>query len=183
MSDQIRPLSDTELRSASDTQTRLIQHHLRRIFLLIYRLVGNVDDAQDLTQETFIKALQKQGQLKDSQKTAQWLSRIASNTAIDFLRRNRRMPQTDLSSVPEPAILSRDESPEQSLLRGEWRVHLDGGLATLSERERMALLLRDVEDFPAEEVARQMNCTTATVRSHIANARIKFRRYLESRES
>ncbi len=60
---------------------------MRRVFLLIYRIVGNVADAQDLTQEAFIKALQRQDQLKDLEKAAHWLSRIASNTAIDFLRR------------------------------------------------------------------------------------------------
>jgi hypothetical protein len=54
----------------------------------IYRIVGNVADAQDLTQEAFIKALQRQEQLKDGQKAAHWLSRIATNTAIDFLRRS-----------------------------------------------------------------------------------------------
>ena len=63
--------------------------NMRRVFLLIYRMVGNVADAQDLTQEAFIKALQRQDQLKDLEKAAHWLSRIASNTAIDFLRRSR----------------------------------------------------------------------------------------------
>ena len=144
--------------------------------------MGNVDDAQDLTQETFIKALQRQSQLKDLHKSTQWLSRIASNTAIDYLRRNRKFTFTDMSDLPETRIASFD-TPEQVLLRGERKLHLDGGLATLTERERMALLLRDVEDLPAEQVAAQMNCSMATVRSHIANARTKFKRYLEARKS
>jgi RNA polymerase sigma-70 factor (ECF subfamily) len=55
-------------------------------------------------------------------------------------------------------------------------------LRTLTARERAALILRDVEGLPAEEVARQMNCSKATVRSHIANARVKFRRYLARRK-
>ncbi len=75
---------------------------MRRIFLLIYRIVGNVADAQDLTQEAFIKALQRQDQLKDLDKAAHWLSRIASNTAIDFLRRSGRMSFSDIEEVPEP---------------------------------------------------------------------------------
>jgi RNA polymerase sigma-70 factor (ECF subfamily) len=79
-------------------------------------------------------------------------------------------------------MVSQSETPEQLLLRGERRMQLDDGLAMLTERERMALLLRDVEDVPADEVARQMNCSMATVRSHIANARIKFRKYLETRK-
>ena len=74
-----------------ELQSRFVQENMRRVFLLIYRIVGNVSDAQDLTQEAFIKALQRQDQLKDLDKAAHWLSRIASNTAIDFLRRSGRV--------------------------------------------------------------------------------------------
>lgn len=181
MSEPRPPVSDSQLRTGDDLQTRFIQQNLRRIFLLIYRIVGNVDDAQDLTQETFIKALQRQSQLKDLERAGQWLSRIAANTAIDFLRRNKKLTYTDVSQLVDTPVAWGD-NPEQSLLRGERKLQLDGGLAILTERERMALLLRDVEDMPAEQVAQEMNCSMATVRSHIANARIKFKRYLESRK-
>ena len=145
-------------------------------------MVGSVDDAQDLTQETFIKALQRRGQLKDLDKSAGWLSKIAANTAIDFLRKNKRFSFSDVDEIAETRS-SGIESPEQQLLRGERKLQLDGGLAQLTARERTALLLRDVEDMPAEQVAAQMNCSKATVRSHIANARIKFKRYLDSRRA
>jgi RNA polymerase sigma-70 factor (ECF subfamily) len=164
----------------SDAHSRFVQQNLRRIFLLIYRIVGNVDDAQDLTQETFIKALQRHSQLKDLDKATHWLSRIAANTAIDFLRRTRRVSFVDVNHLANAP--NAHESPEQLLLRGERKLHLDGGLATLTERERMAILLRDVEDMPADQVASHMNCSTATVRSHIANARIKFKRYLGAKK-
>jgi RNA polymerase sigma-70 factor (ECF subfamily) len=182
MSEPLPPVSPSQVATETDAQTRFVQQNLRRIFLLIYRIVGSVDDAQDLTQETFIKALQRQGQLKDLDKAAHWLSRIASNTAIDFLRRNKKFAFVDVSHLSDSATSPLD-SPEQSLLRGECKLHLDGGLAVLTERERMALLLRDVEDLPADQVALQMNCSMATVRSHIANARVKFRRYLELRKT
>ena len=174
--------SEVPLHGESDLQTQFIQQNLRRIFLLIYRIVGNVDDAQDLTQETFIKALQRQGQLKDLDKAASWLSRIASNTAIDFLRKNKKFAFSDVNELIESRRSTLD-SPEQTLLRGERKLQLDGGLAELTVRERTALLLRDVEEMPAEQVAAQMNCSMATVRSHIANARIKFKRYLDGRKN
>jgi RNA polymerase sigma-70 factor, ECF subfamily len=180
VSEPLPPISDSHVQADSDLQTRFVQQHLRRIFLLIYRIVGNVDDAQDLTQETFIKALQRQTQLRDLDKAAFWLSRIASNTALDFLRRTKRYAVADTGELSD--MRSRHDDPEQSLLREEYRSHLDGGLATLTERERMALMLRDVEDVPADQVAKQMNCSMATVRSHIANARIKFKKYLEARK-
>src|SRR5271165_4873266 len=150
---------------SSEHQTRFVEQNMRRVFLLIYRMVGNVADAQDLTQEAFIKALQRQDQLKDLEKAAHWLSRIASNTAIDFLRRSGRMSFSDIDDLPEPLSSSPAESPEQLLLRSERRHYLESGLKVLTERERMALLLRDVEDMPAEEVAAMLNCSKATVRS------------------
>jgi RNA polymerase sigma-70 factor (ECF subfamily) len=173
MSDVVEPGLE-----AVDRQNRFVSEHLRRIFVQIYRIVDNVADAQDLTQETFIKALQHQEQLKDEQKAAHWLSRIATNTAIDFLRRNSRATFCEIDEAPE----SHTESPEQELLRGEHREYLEDGLRLLSPRERQALLLRDVEGLPAEEVASILDCSKATVRSHIANARTKMRRYMERRK-
>ena len=161
-----------------ERQNRFVSDHFRRIFVQIYHLVQNVADAQDLTQEAFIKALQHQEQLKDGQKAAQWLSRIATNTAIDFLRRSRRASFCEL----EDAFESGSETPEQILLRSEHREYLEDGLRLLSPRERAALIMRDVEGLPAEEVAQQLNCSKATVRSHIANGRTKFRRYMEKRK-
>jgi RNA polymerase sigma-70 factor, ECF subfamily len=161
-----------------ERQNRFVSENIRRIFAQIYRMVGNVADAQDLTQEAFIKAIQRQDQLKDEQKAAHWLSRIATNTAIDFVRRNARATFCEIEDAPEGHF----ETPEQLLLRSEQRSYLQEGLRLLSARERAALLLRDVEGLPAEEVAKLMGCSKATVRSHIANARTKFRRYIEKRK-
>ena len=161
-----------------ERQNRFVSEHMRRIFMQIYRIVRNVSDAQDLTQEAFIKAFQHQEQLKDEEKAAHWLSRIATNTAIDFMRRSSRVSFCEIDQAPE----SHAESPEQSVLRSEQRNYLEDGLRLLSPRERTALVLRDVEGLPAEEVAQRLNCSKATVRSHIANARTKFRRYIERRK-
>ena len=185
MSDAAQPREFAAGSSARDLareqQTRFVQENLRRIFLQIYRIVGNVDDAQDLTQETFIKALQRQEQIKDLDKAAHWLSRIASNTAIDFLRRNGRASFTEISEVGEPLTTDAGDSPERLLLRAEQSAHLEDGLQSLSSRERTALLLRDVDGLSGKEVADVLQCSEATVRSHIANARIKFRKFLQRR--
>jgi len=163
---------------AAERQNRFVSENLRRIFVQIYRIVGNMADAQDLTQEAFIKALQRQEQLKDDLKAAHWLSRIATNTALDFLRRHGRVTECEVDVNSQ----SGEESPEQLLLRSEHREYLEDGLRLLTARERAALILRDVEGCSAEEVAQQLECSKATVRSHIANARIKLRRYMAGRK-
>ena len=144
--------------AASDSE--LIETHLRRVFRLIYRVVGNVPDAQDLTQDAFIKALKRRDQLKDPDKAAQWLGRIAVNTALDFMRRNKRVHFEEIEKAPEAPV----ESPEQAVLRDEKRRYIEDGLRLLSERERAALILRDLEGLPAVEVAARLNCSPATVR-------------------
>src|SRR5438552_11574183 len=97
---------------SSEQQSRFVSENMRRVFLLIYHKVGNVADAQDLTQEAFIKALQRQDQLKDLDKAAHWLSRIASNTAIDFLRRHGKVNFREIDSLVEP-LTEPSVTPEQ----------------------------------------------------------------------
>jgi RNA polymerase sigma-70 factor (ECF subfamily) len=160
-----------------EARNHFVSEHLRRIFRQIYRIVGNVSDAEDLTQETFIKALQRSEQIKDGQKAAHWLSRIATNTALDFLRRHGRVTFCEIEYAPE----SHTQSPEQELLQQEHSDYLQDALASLTPRERAAFVLRDVEDLPVEEVARRLECSKATVRSHIANARIKLKKYMAKR--
>jgi RNA polymerase sigma-70 factor (ECF subfamily) len=183
MTDHYRSQGPEETASADAAgglREGFVTEHLRRVFLQIYRMVGSVHDAQDLTQEAFIKALQRQDQLKDERKAAHWLSRIATNTALDFLRRGRRIAFVELGEAPARHLeQSQMESAEDVLLRGERRDWLAAALERLTPRERAALVLRDVEDLPAEEVARRLGCSRATVRSHIANARIKIRKYAE----
>lgn len=179
MTEKVPPSqAGTEPAGSAEARDRFVNENLRRIFLQIYRLVGNVHDAQDLAQEAFIKALQRQDQLKDEEKAAHWLSRIATNTALDFLRRHGRVSFTEITEAPHSHL----ETPEASVLRAEQRDWLAEGLERLTPRERAALVLRDVEELPAEEVARRLDCSKATVRSHIANARIKLRRFAQRRQ-
>lgn len=167
---------ETSVEVSSDAE--FVEAHMRRVFRLIYRVVGNVPDAQDLTQDAFVKALARRSQLKDPKKAAHWLGRIATNTALDFVRARKRVTFEELDKAPEIST----ETPEQAVLRSEKRSYIEDGLRLLSERERAALILRDIEGLPAVEVAAQLGCSPATVRSHIANARVKFRKYAKGRK-
>jgi RNA polymerase sigma-70 factor (ECF subfamily) len=85
----------------------------------------------------------------------------------------------ELDDMPETVAVSSQDGPEQLLLRSERRESMESALDILTSRERTALLLRDVEDMPADQVAAHLSCSKATVRSHIANARVKLRKHFE----
>ena len=163
----------SDQQSAEPVDEDMIRTHMRRVFRLVYRIVGNVPDAEDLTQEAFAKALSRRSQLRDCRKDAQWLNRIAVNAALDFVRKRNRVTFESFDEV----FPSKAETPEDWVERHERRSWLEAGLQRLTERERTALLLRDVLDMSAPEVAEVMGCAVGTVRSHIANVRIKFHRY------
>src|SRR5712691_9024645 len=109
VTDPVGETAQSGVAEIAERQNRFVADNLRRIFVQIYRIVGNVADAQDLTQETFIKALQRQDQLKDELKATHWLSRIATNTALDFLRRHGRVTLCELDAVPQQ---SSGDTPE-----------------------------------------------------------------------
>src|ERR1700739_1633246 len=125
MSDVIEPGLELQER-----QNRFVSQHFRRIFAQIYHVVQNVAETQDLTQEAFIKSLQHQEQLKDENKAAHWLSRIATNTAIDFLRRSGRVSFCEITDAPESGV----DTPETSVLRSEQRTWLAAGMERLTPR-------------------------------------------------
>ena len=176
---QTEPSAAVEAEARPATDAELIETHMRRVFRLIYRVVGNVPDSQDLTQEALIKALRRRDQLKDPDKAAHWIGRIATNTALDFVRARKRVVFEEIEKAPEAPV----ESPEALVLRDEKHRYIEDGLRLLSERERAALIMRDIEGLPASEVAKRLDCSPATVRSHIANARVKFRKYMKGRRT
>ncbi len=171
--------------SATDSPkwfSELVRDHLRRVFALLYRMVGNHADAQDLAQEVFLKAFQRRHQLRDPDRALPWLLRIASNTAIDFQRGRTAERRTEpWGEGVEPASLT--PSPEQQLVWKQREQRLHEALRVLSPKERAAIVLRDLEGLSGAEVASALGCSQITVRTHIASARIKLRRVLEKTQA
>lgn len=161
----------------------LVQAHARRVFGLLYRMVGNVADAQDLVQEVFLKAYERRRQLRDPSRAAPWLLRIAANSAIDF-QRSRLAHRTPVELTEEmsdqlpPEAGAPPRSPEEEYLRAERHRRLWAALEILSPKERAAVVLRDLEGHPNSEVSAALGCSMITVRTHIASARIKMRKFL-----
>lgn len=166
---------------ATDWFAGLVEQHLRRVFAVLYRIVGNSADAQDLAQDVFLKAFQRRQQLRDPDRVVPWLLRIAANAAIDFQRSRAAERQDAWDDMLEPQ--SPEISAESRLLRHERHKRLHRALRLLSPKERAAIVLRDLEGLSGAEVAGALGCSRITVRAHIASARIKLRRILTGKSA
>ena len=165
----------------------LVQAHTRRVFALLYRITGNAGDAQDLSQEAFLKAWQNRRQLRDAARPTPWLLRIAANCAIDF-QRSRASQHPGAPMTPSlddenqgalrDGLTSDNLTPEAASLQGESQRRLWAALEVLSPKERAAIVMRDIEGCPNRDVAASLGCSMITVRTHIASARTKMRKFL-----
>ena len=165
----------------------LVQAHTRRVFALLYRMTGNAGDAQDLSQEAFLKAWQNRRQLRDAARPTPWLLRIAANCAIDFQRsRASQHPGSPMApslddenqGALRDGLAANGLTPEAASLRGESQSRLWAALEVLSPKERAAIVMRDIEGCPNRDVAAALGCSMITVRTHIASARTKMRKFL-----
>jgi len=158
-----------------EPEAGFITRNQERVFYTIYRIVRNREDARDITQDTLFRAVRKKDQVKDEKLFDHWLTRIAKNAAIDFLRRSKAYLNRDMATLGN--LVERSGDAEGRLISKERVEHLRGLLAILSERERRALTLRDLDGLPSSDVAICMGCSSATVRSHIKCAMDKLRRH------
>jgi RNA polymerase sigma-70 factor (ECF subfamily) len=157
----------------------LVQHHSGHVFGLCYRFVGRVDQAEDLTQETFARAYQQMDRYRESDGSfGAWLTAIGKNLAIDHWRRvrherERSTPMDDLTQIP-----AADGSPERMLERNE-RVRLvHRGLRALPADLRMPLVLCDLAGLAYEEIAHTLALPLGTVKSRINRGRLELARRL-----
>jgi RNA polymerase sigma-70 factor (ECF subfamily) len=164
-----------------DALERLIMRHERRIFALAFRMTGSVDDAQDAAQETFIRLHLRIRQIDAQRGAGPWLCAVAVNVCRDIGRGRRR---SRLIPMPPAAFDLADAlpDPERRFSVRESEECLRAALATLPEKERAALLLREMEGLSTADVARTLGSSEVTVRSQICNARIKLRRFFRRRE-
>jgi RNA polymerase sigma-70 factor (ECF subfamily) len=162
----------------------LYERHRTRIFNLAYRYVRNVPDAEDILQETFIKAFRslEKAQLDDEAYFSTWLYRIAVNCAMDHFRRQRRLDaddgwQRDLLASEESAA---PLSPEAACQRQETQARVEQVLTRLSPRKRMIVTLRHHQQMKIQEIAGHLGCSQGSVKKQLFQALAQLRTEMES---
>ena len=153
---------------------RLFESHRQRVFSLAYRYVRNQADAEDILQDTFIKAYHALS-LYASDKGlnfAVWLNKICVNASIDALRKNRgryrqALEHEEVADMPAPPHSS---DPEASARNREVREHIDRALTGLSPKQRMIFTLRHYQEYSIREIAESLDSTEGSVKKHLFRA-------------
>lgn len=162
----------------------LITLHRERIYMHVFQIVRNEEDALDLTQETFIRAWKSLPRFEATAPFSSWLYRIATNAAIDLCRRRQVRPQTEIASGAmkiDPASRttpSKPEAPGASLDRAEIKRRVEEAFTTLSPEHRAVIVLKEIEDLSYGEIARHLGCSMGTVMSRLFYARQKLQTLL-----
>jgi RNA polymerase sigma-70 factor (ECF subfamily) len=178
----IRSLTESrEQRAAVFDQ--MMEQSYRPAFGVAYRLTGNHTEAEDLLQETFVRAFRFFHRYDQSLPFTSWLYRIMTNLHIDRMRKKHRLKTISLDESPANASEARDVADphsfaDQSLMDSTLEEPLQMALLATNPDFRMAVVLADVEGLPYEEIAQIMETSVGTVRSRIHRGRRQVRTYL-----
>ncbi|MEO5804488.1 MAG: sigma-70 family RNA polymerase sigma factor [Verrucomicrobiota bacterium] len=156
----------------------LIRRYQERIYATVYHMTSNHEDANDLTQETFIKAYRALKSFKGDSSFYTWVYRIAINKTINFLKQRKNRVHMSLNDLdfqaehdPDLVALISDKTPRRDLGLVELQEKLNAAMQKLSEVHRMVVTLHDVQGLSHDEIAEIMDCNVGTVRSRLFYAR------------
>lgn len=158
----------------------LVEKYQRRLLRLVMRFVRDPAEAEDVTQEAFVKAYRALANFRGESAFYTWLYRIGVNTAKNWLAANsQRMPtvsemthdDAENDIIEDSALLRHDETPDQVLMSKQVGETVNAAMEALPEDLRTAVMLREIEGLSYEEIAKVMDCPIGTVRSRIFRAR------------
>jgi RNA polymerase sigma-70 factor (ECF subfamily) len=158
----------------------LVERHSRAVFRMAFRVTGNEQDAEDVVQETFLKAYTELARFEARAGFGTWVHRIAANCSIDLIRRRpKHVVRGDEDAQPLMARLaSPAPGPEREAAGQQIRRHIEAVLAALTPLERAAFTLRHLEQRPVEEISAALGQSPAATRHSIFRAVAKMRREL-----
>lgn len=165
----------------ADAYDELVRRYQRQIYGVIYHMTAHHEDANDLTQEAFVKAWQALKSFKGDSSFFTWLYRIAINRTLNHLKqRNYRnskhamsLNDLDVEAENHPALVAfvSDKTPHRAAALDELKEKLNAAMQRLSENHRTVVTLHDIQGLPHDEIAKILGCNTATVRTRLFYAR------------
>jgi RNA polymerase sigma-70 factor (ECF subfamily) len=167
-----------------DAFSELVTHYDRRVFRMAKQITQNDDDAEDVLQETFLKAYTHLDNFQGNSKFYTWLVRIAVNEALMKLRKrrsDRTVPLDEPINTGEDEMIREiavwDENPEESYSREELSSVLNEAIQSLKPAYRTVFILRDIEELSIEETAEALNLSISAVKSRLLRARLQLREF------
>jgi len=162
----------------------LVERHSRGLYALAHRMTGNAHDAEDIVQESLMRAYKQLHRFESRAEFSTWIHRIGVNCALDHLRSRKSresMIQNGEEGMPDlvDSLPARVPSALQQLADSQIRVHVEGALAVLSMTERSAFVMRHFQEMPLIEIGRVLGINENAVKNTIFRAVQKVRRALE----
>jgi RNA polymerase sigma-70 factor, ECF subfamily len=167
----------------------LANRYERQVYTVALRMLRHQQDAEDVTQQAFLSALEHLPGFREESSFATWLMRIAAHAALKIIRKRKGLPTVSLEeatnpqdsdeTIPHPEFIADwSQSPEELVERAEVQRLLDEALAQLDEKHRMVFLLRDVEGLSIAETAEALGLSEANVKVRLLRARLQLRERL-----
>lgn len=155
-----------------------------KVYNLCYRMLGNPDDALEQAQETFIKAFRYIKDFKGNCAFSTWIYRIATNTCLDFIRKNKNKNTVSIEQETFEDITLKDQlvsnspGPDKIAEQNAQKAALKEALSKMNEKNRIIVILRDFMDLSYEDIAESLEIPIGTVKSRISRARAELRELL-----
>lgn len=157
----------------ASAERELYDTHVERVYRLVYRLAGDADQAQDYTQETFIRAFGRLGEFRGEAALGTWICSIAVSVALNGLRRGKRLRTREVALDEAATAAAPDRAAEPDL-----RDRLARAIDALPEGYRVVFLMHDVEGYTHEEIGHTLGVQTGTSKAQLSRARARLRRAL-----
>jgi RNA polymerase sigma-70 factor (ECF subfamily) len=170
---------DKARRGDHDAFRVLVERHARPVFRLAFRMTGNEIDAEDMVQETFLKAWKQIGRFDGRASFGTWLHRICANCALDHIRARKRKQDPQAGNDPLAQVATGAPSPERLAQSSQITAILGVALDELSEMERAAFVLRHYEGLSIEEISVALGVQPGAAKHSVFRAVQKLRRVLE----
>jgi RNA polymerase sigma-70 factor (ECF subfamily) len=180
-----KELVDRLTRGEAGAFRELVEQNKRKVYYLAFDIVGNHADAEDISQEVFIKVYRSFKTFKRDAKLGSWLYRITVNASIDYLRRKSGMPKTsqsDLSGRDDPLLACSsqdfDSDPERRAEGELMQMQIDRALAKISAQERSVFVMRHYHDLPLKDIAEALDVSIGSVKSYLFRGLKKIQKEL-----